>query len=185
MTEKKDNLENIKWETNISIFRHPFILKQLGIAIGIPFGLLIIGLIIIIQEIRYLTYALLLIGMTFLVTYITIKILYHGKYKVKYIIDGKGIRCYTEKNQKRKNTLVNSLVVIFGIFSGKYSVSGAGMLAQSKQDLKINWKNIKKVSYHPKQQFIILSKNFAERMAVFCTKENYDKVSSVISNNTK
>jgi hypothetical protein len=185
MKTENTNSKRIEWKIDIPIFRHPLILKQLGIAIGIPFGTLIILLIIFTQEIRYLIYALLLIGLTFLGTYLTIILAYQGKYKVGFIIDDTQLRCYTQKKQAKKNKIINSLAIILGMFSSKYSVSGAGMLAQSRQDTRIKWKNVKKVTYHPKKHFIHIKGNFADNMTVFCTQENYDQIASIISAKTK
>ena len=184
MTNKNSIPQNIKWEVNVPIFRNPLILKQLGIAIGLPFGLLIIGLIILTNEIRYLLYSLLLIGLLFLIVYITIMLLYRGTYDVGFVLDKKGIRCYTQKKQARKNRFINGLSIILGIFFRKPGVAGAGMLAQSRQDIKINWRNVRKVTFQPKQQLILVKGNFAENIAVFCQKENYEQIKTIIKQQT-
>lgn len=181
MNNKIHNSNKITWEISVPIFHNQLILKQLGIAIGIPFGLLIIFLIIITQEIRYLYYALGLIGLLFLFTYIVIMLLYRGTYDVGFVLDQKGIRCYTQKKQAKKNRVINGLAMILGIFFRKPGVAGAGMLAQSRQDIRINWRNIRKVRFRPKQRLILVKGNFAENIAVFCHKENYDQVTSVIN----
>lgn len=181
MQNKNSDSERLTWEVSVPIFRNPLILKQLGIAIGLPFGLLIIVLILITQEIRYLSYALGLIGLLFLFTYIVIMLLYRGTYDVGFVLDQKGIRCYTQKKQARKNRFINALSMILGIFFRKPGIAGAGMLAQSRQDIRINWRNIRKVRFRPKQQLILVKGNFAENIAVFCHKENYDQVTSVIN----
>ncbi len=184
MVEKKNIPEKMKWEIEVPIFRNPLILKQLGLAIGLPFGILIIILVLITNEIRYLFYSLSLIGLLFILTYIVIMVLYRGNYAVGFVIDTKGIRCYTQKKQAKKNNIINSLAIILGIFSRKPGVAGAGMLAQTRQDIRINWKHIKKVRYRPKRYMILVNGNFAEHIAVFCTPKNYEKVKSIIDAET-
>ena len=184
MAKKKDNSDELKWEIDVSIFKNPLIVKQLGLAIGLPFGILIIILVLITTEIRYLFYSLALIGFLFLLTYIVIMVLYKGRYSVGFVIDNKGIRCYTQKKQAKKNRMINSLAIILGIFFRKPGVAGAGMLAQSRQDSRINWKHVKKISYRPRNFMILVKGNFAEHIAIFCTSENYEQVKSIIAAKT-
>lgn len=184
MSKKDTTTDNIKWETTVPIFRNPLILKQLGLAFGIPFGILIIILILITNEIRYLMYSLALIGFLFLFAYIIIMIIYQGNYEVGFVISNKGIRCYTQEKQAKKNKIINSSAFLLGIFLRKPGVAGAGMLAQTRQDTHINWKHIRKVTYRPKQQLILIKGHFAEQMAIFCTPDNYDQVKSIIQKKT-
>jgi hypothetical protein len=184
MTSKDPTKCKLTWELKVPIFKNPIILKQLGIAFGLPFGILIIILLAITQEIRYLFYFLMLIGFLFLLTYLAILVLYKGRYDVGFVIDDKGIRCYTQKAQAKKNKMINSLACIAGIALGKPGVAGAGLLAQSRQDETIKWKNIKKVKYKPKHNMMLIKGNFAENIAVFCTKDNYEKVKSEIDKRT-
>ncbi len=69
--------------------------------------------------------------------------------------------------------------------SGKLAVAGAGMLANTKQSTFLKWNNIVKVKYAPKQQVIILRGGWTEKIAVFCTKENYREVEVVIKGKIK
>jgi hypothetical protein len=41
----------LQWQIRVPIFRNPVILKQLGIAVGIPFGLLALAVTILSGEI--------------------------------------------------------------------------------------------------------------------------------------
>lgn len=54
-------MDELRWELQVPIFKNNLILKQIGIAIGIPFGALILFLFII-----KAWYGLILISMTFL-----------------------------------------------------------------------------------------------------------------------
>ncbi len=119
--------ENIEWSIRVPIFRNSIIMKQLGVAIGIPFGLLILFLIIV-----KAIYALIVIGALFLFTYLFILVVWGGKYDVGFQINNVGIHHFTLKNQAKKNFITNTITVISGLLSGKPAVSGAGILAQSK-----------------------------------------------------
>jgi len=167
--------ENIKWNIRVSIFRNPIIMKQLGIAIGIPFGILILFLII-----SKAIYALVLIAVLFLLTYLFILVVWGGKYDVGFELDKTGIRNYTLKNQAKKNRIINTMAVVFGLLSGKPAVAGAGILAQSRQNILIKWSSIRKVKFYPQNQMVMIRAGFAENIAIFCTPANYSEVASFI-----
>lgn len=168
----------MEWELHVPIFRNTIILKQLGVAIGIPFGILILILILIKAY-----YGIMLVAVLLLLTFLVIQLLWGGKYDVGFELDSNGIRSYTHKHQAKKNWILNSLAVVFGLFSGKPAVAGAGMLAQSRQDVYLKWKNIKKVKYLPNRHVVMVTGGFTENLAVFCTKDNYDEVESFIQAN--
>jgi hypothetical protein len=167
--------DKIEWTISVSILRNSIILKQLGIAIGIPFGILIIYLIF-----TKATYALILVAALFLLTYLFIQILWGGKYDVGFELDKTGLRSYTQAKQAKRNLIINTLSVILGFLSGKPGIAGAGILAQSKQDVVIRWRNIKKVKYLPSRNTVMLRGGLTENIAVFCTPENYTDVETFI-----
>jgi len=181
-------METIQWEKNVPIFKNRFILKGLGIALGIPFGILIIILIILSggdilgTDVKY---PLFLIGLLFFLTTIFIFIIYGGNYAAGFIIDEKGITNYTQKQQAKKNKIINSLLVVLGLFSGRYGAAGSGILAQSRQTITIKWRSIRKIRYYPKQHTLLIQGGFTEKIAVFCTPENYYKVEKIIKEHDK
>ncbi|KJS21678.1 MAG: hypothetical protein VR72_09280 [Clostridiaceae bacterium BRH_c20a] len=177
------NKEYMQWEIDVPIFRDPIILRQLAIAIGIPFGLLFVILLIVMRGkvfTVYTLYALGLISATFLLTYLLIMIVYGGKYGAGFIIDDKGILNYTQKKQAKRNLIINVLTVVLGLLSRKPAAMGAGLLAQSRQTVFIKWKKIQKVQFYPQSKTILLRGGFSEKIAVFCTEKNYSQVEEVI-----
>ncbi|MDD4757125.1 MAG: hypothetical protein PHG29_13685 [Prolixibacteraceae bacterium] len=175
MTKMPEIPEKIEWTTRVPVFRNPIILKQLGIAIGIPFGVLIVVLVLV-----KAFYALELIAVLFLLTYLFIRLVWGGKYDVGFELDRNGIRNYTLKKQSNRNRIINTLTVLTGLLSGKPAVAGAGILAQSRQDVLVRWRNIRKVGFYPESQTIMIKGGFAENIAVFCTNENYTEVEAFI-----
>ena len=167
--------EKIAWSIRVPIFRNSIIMKQLGIAIGIPFGVLIVFLIL-----SKAYYALILIGALFLLTYLFILAVWGGKYDVGFELNKVGIHNFTLKNQTKKNFFINAATVVLGLFSGKPAASGAGMLAQSRQSVMVKWSSIKKVKFIPKNHTVMIRAGFTENIAVFCTPDNYRDVASFI-----
>ncbi len=185
MNSKTDIPEYIEWTISVPIFKDPLILKQLGIGIGIPFGILVIVLALVGGKSVYTLYALGLIAALFFVTWILIMLLYRGKYDAEFVLDDNGIICRTQAEQAKKNRIVNALAVILGLLTGKFTVAGAGMLAQSRQETFLKWKSITKLKYRPKNNTILLRAGWIEQIALFCTQENYAAVELLVVEKTK
>ncbi|MBN2260610.1 MAG: hypothetical protein JW702_08690 [Clostridiales bacterium] len=144
MNDENRLSERFEWLNSVSVFRNNIILKQLGMAIGIPFGILILFLLVASRNSSGAKYALGLIVILFVLTYLLIMILWKGKYDVKYILDTHGIQSITQEGQRKKNRMINAITISLGLISRNYTVAGAGMLANSRQKVFIDWKRIKK-----------------------------------------
>lgn len=171
------------WEISVPIFGNNVILKDLGIALGIPFGLLILTLLIISGgdiSADGILYPLILIGILFIAGFLFVMIIYGGNYRAGYVIDNIGILNYTQKKQAKRNKIINSLLVVVGLLSGKPSAAAAGILAQSGQSMLVKWKNIKIVRVYPSSKTIVVKGGFAEKIALFCNDDNYEYVKDII-----
>lgn len=170
----------IQWINIVPIFKNGVILKQLLLAIGIPFGLVIFFILVLSGNSRDSIYAVGLIISTFVLTYVFIKLVYGGKYEAEFTIDEKGVQCRSEEKQDKKNRIVNTLTVMAGFLSQKPAISGAGIMANVKSNIFIPWDKIKTVNYIDKENVIIVKGNLTENIALFCTRENYLEVKEVI-----
>jgi len=133
-----DYNQKIEWQASILIFKNSLILKQLSITIGIPFGILILFLIIVPENNIFKIYSLILIALFFFITWLFIMLVYKGNYDAEFLIDSKGVTCRTQTTQAKKNKFVNTLTIILGAFSKNPTATGAGLLAQSRQQVFIN-----------------------------------------------
>lgn len=175
--------EKIQWEIKVPIFRNIVILKDLGIALGIPFGILIIFLLIVSGgdvSADGIGYPLIFIGVFFVTTFLFIMLIYGSKYDAGYVVDNKGILNYTQKNQAKRNKIINTMAIIVGLLSGKPSAAGAGVLAASRQSVLLKWKSIKKVKVYPNSKSIVVQGGFTEKIALFCNDDNFELVRDVI-----
>ena len=184
---KEDNSKNsIEWAIDVPIFSNKVILRDLGIAIGIPFGILVVVLVVLGGLKGFhgdIFFALCLIGILFILTFIFIRLVYGWKYAAAFVINESGIQNYTQKRQAKRNRIINILTVIIGILSRKPSAAGAGLLAQSKQDVFLRWNNIRKVKYDPLRHTIVVRGGLTEKIALFCTEQNYGEVEKMIKRN--
>ena len=181
MAAKNNSIEPMQWATSVPIFRHPVIVRQLCLAIGIPFGVLVVVLCLLADDWHSLVYPLGLIATLFFLTWVFIMLVWKGRYEVECCLNSSGVRCRTQREQARKNRIINGLTVVLGLLSGKPGVAGAGMLAQSRQDQTIRWKRIRKVQRYPRIHTIVVHGGFAEHLALFCTEENYQDVEALVS----
>lgn len=170
----------MEWKIKVPIFKNPVIVKQLGIAIGIPFGIVVVVIGVSSGRSVDTLYALGLIGTLLLTTWVFIMAVYGGKYEVEYILNDEGVLCRTQAKQSRKNRIVNTLTIAFGMLTGKPAVAGAGLLADSRQSVHLRWRRITKVRYRPARRTILLRGGWTEQIALFCTKENYAFIEAFI-----
>jgi hypothetical protein len=173
--------DRIEWSIKVPIFRNPIILRQLGLAIGIPFGLIFVIMLLSGAKSADLLYPAILIGALFFFTWLFIMIVWGGKYDAEFIVDSKGVRCRTAARQARQNRIINTLAFVLGLLSGKPAVAGAGVLAQSRQDVLVKWGSIRKTKEYPRRSTIMVYGGFAQNIAVFCTPENYGQVREQIA----
>lgn len=178
-------MDPIQWRISVPIFRNKVILKQLGLACGLPFGTVAIILVLTSGRSRDTLYALGLIVALLVLSWAFVMVVYGGKYEVEFILDGKGVLCRTQDKQAKKNKIVNTLTVVFGLLSGKPAVAGAGILAGARQSTYLRWDRITKASYQPVRRTILLRGGWTENIGIFCTKDNYSLVEKFISSKLK
>ncbi|MBP7893061.1 MAG: hypothetical protein KA063_05945 [Firmicutes bacterium] len=178
-----DETEKLRWEISVPIFRNAIIVRQMAIAIGIPFGL-VIGILLIASRgegaREYSFYGLALIAAAFGLAYLVIMIAYGGKYQVGFVLDHMGIQCYTCGKQAKRNRVINGLTVALGILTRRPTAAGAGILAASQQSTSLKWRNMRKTKFHRAQYTITVHGHFAQQIAIFCTPDNYATVETFI-----
>lgn len=172
--------KNIKWSKSVPIFKSSVILKQLLVAVGMPFGLVAIFILISSGDSSDTKYAIGLIFFTLIITYLFMKIFYGGKYDLNFIIDEKGLKCLEDKKQQKKSKALNILTIMAGIITNKPAVSGAAILSQSRNTVFIPWEEIRKVKYIDHEHVIMVYGKFTDNISLFCTEHNYPEVKELI-----
>lgn len=161
----------IEWDIHVPIFRNPLILRQLGLAVGIPFGILLVVLLI-----AKAYYGVILVVLLFLLTYLFILAIYGGKYQVGFNLSSAGIRSQTLQKQAKRNRVINWLTVILGLYTGKFTAAGAGVLAMAGQKQDIRWSAVNKVRFFDSSRTILIRAGLGNQLALFCTPDNYTVV---------
>ncbi len=173
-------MEPLQWQIRVPIFRNRVIVKQLGLAVGVPFGLVALVIGLSTGKSVYTLYGLGLVAALLLLSWLFIWVVYRGQYEVEFELDSRGVRCRTQAEQAKKNKIVNNLTLALGFLSGRLTAAGAGMLAQSRQDVFLRWDRVTRVKYKPKSRAILLRGGLTESLALFCAQENYARVERVV-----
>ncbi len=187
MTMDERNIEELnsapaalEWQISVPIFKNSLILRQLGLAIGIPFGILILILAIVSLHEPEARYGLYLLAALFLLTALFIAVVYRGKYDVEYRLDGKGIHARTQNKQAKKNRVVNLTAIALGLASGKPGTAGAGILAAAKQAQYQSWEGIDKIDTNPGNHIIRVRGGVGQWIVLFCKEANYRAVEQFV-----
>ncbi|HOP11510.1 MAG TPA: hypothetical protein PK629_08460 [Oscillospiraceae bacterium] len=178
--EKNPTVANdVIWQIRVPIFKDPLILKQLGLAIGIPFGILLLILFI-----AKAWYGLLIVAATLALAFLLVFLIFRGTYDVEYSIDVKGIECKNQEKQQARVKKLSAATFWLGLFSGNPTAAGAGMLGGARTDIKVPWKRIRKVKFNDRRKTVMIFAGFGENIALFCTEENYESVKQIIISKT-
>jgi len=182
MEQKSDKNPDYEWKTSVSIFSNRIILSQLAIGIGIPFGILILILIFLIdpENLNYTFYAFGMIAALFIFTYLLILLVYRGRYEVGYKINEVGITCFSIPNQAKKNRTINGLTFVLGVLTRTPAVLSVGVNAEIQQSVFISWKDIREVNYNPDQNTIFVKGQPTQTIAIFCLAENFKNIEYLI-----
>ncbi len=183
MTQQHDiqDFQPITWQANIPLLSTSLIIKQLFVVFFIPTSCLLIFLLALAWFEGQLTLTLagnyllvltlILVGLLVL-SIIGMLIVYGNQYQVKFTVNHKGVQSTTVGKTKRKNILINTLLVL----SGRPGFAGAGLLAASRQSELVQWKSVTDYKANLEKSTIQLYRGKHTLMLVQCTAENYPDV---------
>ena len=169
----------IQWRISVPIYKNTAIWRQLGLAVGIPFGLVTLVIALSSGKSAYALYGLGLIAVLLFFIWIYIMAVYQGAYEAEFMLDDKGALCRTLAKQAKKSLVVNALTAALEYFwrlSGRPAVTSAGLLAQPRQTGYLRWNRVTKVKYKPKSRTILLRGGWTEQIALFCAAESYSQI---------
>lgn len=171
---------NVEWDICVPIFKNKIILKQLCFAIGIPFGIMILVLLLVKAY-----YGILLIGMLFLFTFVLVLIVFRGTYDIHFVVSEKNILCENQPNQLGRVKKLSLITFFAGLMSKNVTAAGIGMMSSQRTRVIIPWKHIRKINYNDKQKTIMIYGGFGENIGVFCENENYERIKEIIALKSK
>jgi hypothetical protein len=169
--------EGLNWELRVPILRNGLIMRQLGLAIGIPFGILMLVLLLVKAY-----YGMLLVCAAMVLAFLLVLLIFRGTYDVRFVLNDKGILCENQEKQRRRVKKMSAAAFWLGVISRNPGAAGAGLLAGSRVETRIFWKKIK---FDERRKTVTVSAGLGEKIAVFCTNENYAEVKEYIKSHRK
>ncbi len=173
-------MNNISWDIKVPIFRNKIILKQLGLALGIPFGLLLA--IMLIMEAYY--GAILIIALLVL-TFIIVMLVFKGTYDLHIEISDYGIKYRNQNKQADRVRKMSLITVIFGIFAKSPTAAGAGLLSAGRIEMSLRWGDVRRIKFLDRDKTVYIKGGFSQNMALFCTEDNYELIKKVVADHSK
>jgi hypothetical protein len=171
------------WKIDVPIFGTSLVRKQLFIALGLPIILILIivgfasGGEIFSSDFKYFIYVLVALA---ILTYLLTKLIYKGVFKAEFTVNDEGVIYKTQSDQKKKSKTVAFLVMFLSIFAKSPGAGAAGYVSQTNLENSLRWNQINDVSYHDKDKIIYLKASLMDKIAIFCTNDNYENVKSFI-----
>jgi hypothetical protein len=181
----------IEWDYDIPILNNRFIMGGVGLALGIPFGLLalLIGGIFLkdyldgglLPDFTGLIYASVLLAVLILLSAVFILVVYQNKYRAHFKIDDQCVQFLTRASEKAKNTVINTISMAGNLAAGNLGAASAAFAAQHKQNGSIEWKEVDRLQVYEKQRVIRLRGGFGNRIDVYCHPEDFELVKRYIN----
>lgn len=165
-------MKTISYTKTIKPFHQKIILFQLAVAIGMPFGMLLLFLLIIKAK-----EALIFVSL-FLSISVCVVIILFREIEVRFKIDHTGITSEPSQKQLKINTRLNRLSFLAGLFSRKLTVSSAAYLSQSNQIQHFRWNHIKHIEN--KGNTFIITNRQNQKIILVTNTNNYSSINEIL-----
>ncbi len=171
------------WDAAIPLWRSSLVVRQVFVVLTIAIGMVWLFMIILTAAEGDLDAAtlwsisrifLIILGGLLLGAFLVMAVLYR-RYEYRFTLDEQGVLASTTGRTRKKNALINALLVL----SGRPSAMGAGMLAGSRQDQRVRWKDATAFRVDTRRRQITLRRGRRTLMLIQCTDENLETVRRV------
>lgn len=172
----------MSWDVNISILKNPLLWFQLFMVALIASSYLMLLMVgINLFEHHWedipasLSVGLVVGGSLFLTFSLILFLMYWRGIPTKYILNDSHIEQYTLMRGKKTVGLLG----LFGILSGKsagYTVAGATLLARSREQIAVEWKDATSLEVFPVRHEIQLHNDWRTIMQVVCPEDQFENI---------
>ncbi len=171
----------ITWNVEIPLLTNAVVLKQLFFVLGLSSLCVLVfvlslesleGDLTLAAALKYFLIALSILGGISFLAVLVMLLLYGNRYEYRFTVDEAGVTAETTGGTRRKNAVVNLLLLL----SGKPAPAGAGLLAASRQSEQVKWENVENIETDPARLQIVLRRRGRAVMLMRCTPENYQEV---------
>jgi len=172
------------WETDLPLFSRLMLTQwTLGMLATALVMVQLLGTIFVAQQewdallpmagmIGAVTFGLWLLGLLIMAA------LFRGKYRVRYTLSKRGLRCDTLDAVAKK---ANRLAIGLGVVMGKGQLLGAGLIGVSRESEEVNWSGAFQARFDPIRHTVLMRNGWRTLLWVQCTPENYTEVSEEVA----
>ena len=181
----------IQWDVNISVLKNPLLWFQslvMFLIAGSYLTLLLIGINLYEHHWEDIPVAfvigLVVGGGLFIAFSLMIFLMNWRGIPTKYVLKDKHIEQYTLAKGKKTTGLLS----LFGILSGKsagYTAAGATLLAGSREQIAVDWKDATSLEVFPNRHEIQLQNDWRTIMQVVCPADQFDNILRIIQQKTE
>ena len=172
------------WETDLPLFSRLMLTQwTLGMLATALVMALILGTVFVAQaEWDALLPMATLIGAVtgglWLLGILIMAVLFRGRYRVRYTLSKRGLRCDTLDNIAKQ---ANRLAIGLGVALGKGQLLGAGLIGVSRESEEVLWSGAFQARFDPIHHTVLMRNGWRTLLWVQCTAENYAKVAAQVS----
>ena len=174
----------IEWDFKVPLYNRFIVLDFFKVLI-VPICLILIIIIWNEYSLRkkgFLTntsdykFAIIFLGIFVLLIIFLLWLIYRNRFESHFKLNQKEASVSYGGTTKRKNALINTLLIIFGISSHRPGAAGTGLISASRQTVSVNWNDVFKVVLFPRNNVVVLRNSWRQVMVLYCTNDNYEEV---------
>lgn len=186
--------KTLTWDVDINILLNRFVMKQIYFACLISWGFLLIVVSLInlssgldsLSEYIESILPIIYVGVGLFASIILVVIIFFtNRYPFTFILDSKDACMLTRKEQRKRNNIISTLLILLGIITGKPGAVGTGMINKNNNDRIISWKNVNIAKLYSKQNTILLKGGPFEYVYLFCSEDNFNEAVDFVQNHIK
>jgi hypothetical protein len=174
----------VAWERKIPLLTNLFMLKDLALVFGIA-GLVLLAFMLLIsggEDVgQMLGIWALCMGIIVGLLAIACGVVLLNRMSLSFEVGPKGILMSMGKKERR----LNALTTMVGLLSGSAQAAGAGLLASSREDFFVPWRDVRKVTVYGRKKVIVLNVGMLTPLRVYCTDDNFARVVQAVRKNVK
>jgi hypothetical protein len=166
-THQTDPTSPLRFEVAIPLVTNPWIWVDMGKALGVAYGLLLVLMFWILRDEpweevwpAWRVVTLCVIAVLVLLLAVSV-IVFRNRIVARFTLESRGVRYESGSLAGRVGTVV-------GLLSLNPLVMGSGLLAEAQSSLFLPWKDIRKVTEFPRWNVITLSNGWRPVLRLYC-----------------
>lgn len=175
------DMETVEWEYRIPLLTNRFMLWDIarltGVSVLIMYALVAIMGWFVDGYLALLPPAVLAIAAGILLgLFVIASALLGNQITATFAVGPEGV-AYRSESRKRK---ASRLAIALGVLGRDPGLTGAGLLAYSRETSVWPWEEIHAARYYPQSRVIVLRNSWRTMLRLHCTAENYDAVRALV-----